>query len=96
MGIDLGKVCHWATVKVNGKVAAKLWCKPYSCDITGFLKRGENRIEVAVTSTVYNQLVLDAAKPAAERTTWTIVGPRADAPPADAGLFGPVTLTYGR
>ena len=79
-------------MKVNGEVAARLWCEPYACDITKFLKKGKNRIEVEVTSTLYNQLVLDAAKPEAERTTWTIAGPKADAPLADAGLYGPVTL----
>ena len=94
--LDLGKVCSWATVSVNGRVAAKLWCRPYSCDITRFLKRGENRIEVAVTSTIYNRLVTDAGKPETERRTWTMCGPTATSPLADAGLLGPVTLTYGR
>ena len=101
--LDLGKVCHWATIKVNGEEPARfwrepnrLWCEPYRYDITEFLKDGENAVEVEVTSTIYNQLVLDAAKPEAERTTWTVCGPKADAPLADAGLYGPVTLKVTR
>ena len=94
--LSLGKVCHWATVRVNGKEAARLWCEPYNCDITEFTRGGKNEIEVEVTSTIYNQLVLDAAKPEAERTTWTLCGPKADAPLADAGLYGPVTLKVTR
>ena len=90
--LDLGKVCHWATVKVNGEVVARLWCEPYACDVTKFLKKGLNKIEVEVTSTIYNQLVLDAAKPEAARKTWTMFGPKKGAPLADAGLYGPVTL----
>ena len=94
--LSLGKVCHWATVRVNGKETARLWCEPYDCDITAFTRDGKNEIEVEVTSTIYNQLVLDAAKPEAERTTWTLCGPKADAPLADAGLYGPVTLKVTR
>ena len=56
------------------------------------MKAGENRLRIEVTSTIYNQLVLDAAKPKADRKTWVLGGPKADAPLADAGLYGPVTL----
>ena len=90
--LDLGKVCNWATVRVNGQTAAKLWSKPYSCDITKFVKAGENTIEVEVTSTIYNQLVIDAKKPEAERQTWTLHGPKGSASFADAGLYGPVVI----
>ena len=92
--LDLGKVCHWATVKVNGKEAARLWCEPYMCDITEHLHAGENRVEVEVTSTIYNRLVLDAAKPENERKTWTIAGPEKDAPLHEAGLLGPIVLRF--
>ena len=90
--LDLGKVCHWATVKVNGKVAARLWSEPYQCDVTPYLKEGANQLEVEVTAPIHNRLVLDARKPAAERTTWTLAGPDKDEKLAEAGLLGPVTL----
>ena len=90
--LDLGKVCSWATVSVNGKTVEMLWCRPYRCDVTDYLKDGDNEIVVEITSTIHNQLALDAAKPEAERRTWALGGPKAGAPLADAGLYGPVTL----
>ena len=94
--LSLGAVHDWATVKVNGRKAARLWCEPYRCDITEFIKDGKNEIEIEVTSTIHNRLVLDAAKPEAKRTTWALGGPKAGAPLAEAGLCGPVTLKVTR
>lgn len=90
--LNLGDVRSWATVFVNDREVARLWCPPYACDISDFVKPGENRLRIEVTSTIYNRLVLDAAKPEADRKTWVLGGPKADAPLADAGLYGPVTL----
>ena len=90
--LELGKVCHWATVKVNGKGVAHLWSEPYRCDVTPFLQDGENGLEIEVTAPIHNRLVLDAGKPVAERTTWTPVGPGKDEKLSEAGLLGPVSL----
>ena len=92
--LDLGRVCHWATVSVNGERVAKLWCEPYRCDLTAALKEGENEVRVDVTSTWYNRLVYDAGLPEAMRKTWTIAGPKKDAPLHDSGLIGPVRLIW--
>ena len=92
--LDLGRVRDWATVKVNGRTAGRLWCAPYACDIADMTKPGKNVIEVEVTSTIYNKLVSDAGKSEADRTTWTMCGPSADAKYADAGLYGPVRLRF--
>ena len=35
--LDLGKVRDWATVSVNGRKVADLWCEPYVCDISQFV-----------------------------------------------------------
>ena len=91
--LSLGEVRDWATVFVNGAEVARLWCEPYECDISKFVRPGPNEIKVAVTSTIYNQLVVDAAKPEAERATWTLCGPKAGSPLAKAGLYDEVTLT---
>ena len=40
----------------------------------------------------HNLKASKAAKPEADRKTWVLGGPKADAPLADAGLYGPVTL----
>ena len=90
--LDLGEVHSWATVKVNGREAARLWCRPYRCDISEFVRDGENEISVEVTSTWRNRLIREAALPEAKRTTWVIDGPAADAPLVPEGLLGPVRL----
>jgi len=90
--LDLGRVLNWATVRVNGREVAKLWCEPYRCDIGAYLAEGENEIGVDVTSTWYNRLVYDAGQPEDKRQTWTLHGPGKDAPLHDSGLIGPVAL----
>ena len=90
--LSLGDVEDWAEVFVNGRKAAMLWCEPYACDLRPFLKDGANEIRVEVTSTWYNRLVHDAGLPEAERKTWTIAGPKADAGFRKSGLVGPIRL----
>ena len=90
--LDLGQVANWAKVFVNGREVSDLWCEPYRCDLSGFVKDGENEIRVDVTSTWFNRLVYDAGLPVEERRTWTIAGPKADMPLGDSGLIGPVRL----
>jgi hypothetical protein len=51
---------------------------------------------VKVTNTWFNRLAYDAALPEAQRRTWTIRGPAANAPLEPAGLIGPVVLRIGR
>lgn len=94
MILALGDVRHWATVKVNGREAARLWCAPYACDIAPFAKAGRNEIEIDVVTTWYNTLVHEASLPETERTTWTLAGPKEHAPLHPAGLLGPVELTF--
>ena len=93
--LSLGDVRDWAEVTVNGKSVATLWCAPYVCELTPFLKGGENSLRVTVTSTWYNRLVHDAALPVEDRKSWTICGPRADSPTHPSGLMGPVAIHCG-
>ena len=93
--IDLGKVRDWATVYVNGRKVADLWCEPYACDIAPYVESGRSTsIRVEVVSTWYNALVEDAKLPEKDRRTWTLFGPKADAKYHDAGLFGLVRLEF--
>jgi hypothetical protein len=93
--LDLGEVKAWATVFVDDKKVADLWCAPYSCDITRFVKAGSvSQIRVKVVSTWYNALVEDAKKSVKERKTWTKFGPDENAQIRKAGLLGPVSLNY--
>ena len=93
--LNLGKVRDWATVYVNGRKAADLWCEPYACDISQFVEKGRSAsIRVEVISTWYNALVEDAKLPEERRRTWTLFGPKSDANYHAAGLLGPVSIQF--
>ena len=96
--LDLGEVRDFARVYVNGREVAALWAEPYRCDITPYVKEGENEIRVEVTSTWFNRLVYDFSQPPEKRKTWTIwtaknvpcLKPNAGL--RTSGLMGPVRL----
>lgn len=92
--LDLGKVSMIAEVFINDQKVRTLWCCPYVANITSFINEGKNKLQVKVTSTWFNRLVYDASLPEAERKTWTIAGPSADAQLKEYGLLGPVNLKY--
>ena len=92
--LDLGKVSMIAVVKVNGEEVATLWYPPYKVDIADYVQQGENTLTVEVTSTWYNRLVYDAGRPEAERKTWTLEGPAANAGYHHSGLMGDVIIKY--
>lgn len=75
--LDLGTVDATCEVTVNGQQVDILMNTPYRLDITDFARKGENKIEVLVYSTLSNHY---QSIPSAYRGT-----PR-------AGLIGPVTL----
>lgn len=86
-----------AEVIVNGQSAGIVWCSPWDIDITRLLKKGKNRIEIRVSSTMWNRLVGDALKPEDERLMWQTT-PLAK--PGDrlvpSGLVGEVTINEYR
>ena len=92
--LDLGKVSMIAEVFLNDQKVRTLWCTPYEADITEFIKEGENKLQIKVTSTWFNRLSYDASLPEAERKTWTISGPSAGSQLKEYGLLGPVNLKY--
>ena len=47
--------CH-ATIRINGKLAGELYWHPFELDIAGFLKPGENTIEIKLTNGLRNLL----------------------------------------
>ena len=61
--LDLGVLNDIAQVRVNGKKAGVLWYPPYTADITGLLKAGDNQLEIAVTNNWANQLIGDEQEP---------------------------------
>jgi hypothetical protein len=92
--LDLGNVEFIAAVKLNGKPVRTLWAPPYRLDLSGLAQSGKNTLEIDVTSTWYNRLAYDNARPAAQRKTWTLGGPRG-AKRFPYGLLGPVVLRLG-
>lgn len=57
--LHLGTVKNLAQVSINGKPVAHLWKKPFRCDITPYIIKGENRLEIAVTNLWPNRMIGD-------------------------------------
>jgi hypothetical protein len=100
--LDLGFVGDIATLRLNGRDVGILWKPPYLAEVTGFLKHGENLLEVEVTNQWVNRLIGDWKLPPSERKTGTNLmeskhSQRLKRPDADpylraSGLMGPVEL----
>ena len=92
--IDLGKVMVMAKVKVNGEYAGGVWTAPYRLNITSFLKKGSNTVEVEVVNCWRNRLIGEkSAIPEAERFTFqTSTYLDANSELQSSGLLGPVKI----
>ena len=65
---------------MNGQVAATLIAPPWNCDITGFIKPGENELSITVANTLANHYSVG------------IPSPYAFDHQTPSGLMGPVRL----
>jgi hypothetical protein len=91
--LDLGNVCYLAEVYVNGKNLGILWHAPYQLDITDALQKGNNDIEVRVTSLWRNRIIGDQQPGCKQTYTYTSYKfYRANSKLIPAGLLGPVKL----
>ena len=94
--LDLGRVESIAKVVVNGKTVRTLWCEPFRCDITPFVKPGTNTLRIEVTNTWRNRVIYDLGQPEKDRKTWIIYKPGYNPSPTDSftpsGILGPVFL----
>jgi hypothetical protein len=87
--IDLGKVRDLAEVKVNGKAAGMVWAPPYRVEVTGALRPGANKLEIAVTNEWTNRQIGDRALPVEKRILAQPGGPaRPGAAGGGGGGFG--------
>ncbi len=84
--LDLGEVRDVAEVTVNGKHAATLLLRPYQADVTDFVHAGENVLEVVVTNSLFNSMVLRDPRPFRPGPTENLSGLMS------AGLIGPVQI----
>lgn len=61
--LSLGRVENIATVSVNGSDSVVLWKAPYEYDVTGLLRKGENRVVIKVTNLYPNRIIGDESLP---------------------------------
>ncbi|MDR2038466.1 MAG: glycoside hydrolase family 2 [Bacteroidales bacterium] len=91
--IDLGKVNVMAKVKINGKYAGGAWTAPYRINVSPYIQKGENTIEVEVVNTWVNRLLGDSKLPENERVVYSDKSPwKNDSQAQASGLTGPVQL----
>lgn len=84
-----------AQVFVNGHEAGTAWCSPWQVDITPYIRKGRNRLEVRVANCLWNRLVGDANRPETERLmqqTTPLANPADSLLPS--GLMGTVKILY--
>jgi len=92
--LSLPQVNNIATVTINGKEAMTLWTPPYEINISKWVRKGTNTIEIAVTNTWHNRLIGDNLLPPGQRKTFTTAPFRLQAKPLQpAGLIGEVRIT---
>jgi hypothetical protein len=93
--IDIGELSEVAELYLNGQPLGITWAKPHRFDITGFIKNGENLMEIKVANTWCNRIIGDAIT--GEKYTSTNIT-RVDlltwdqVPLNPSGLLGPVTV----
>jgi hypothetical protein len=78
--LDLGKVCDGVSVTINNKEIVSLIASPYECDITDYVKAGENLLHFELFNSLANRF---AQLPNASSNGIFI---------REAGLFGPVRI----
>lgn len=62
--LDLGRADCMAQVRLNGIETGTLWTAPWSLDISGAVKAGENELEIRVVNLWPNRLIGDEQYPA--------------------------------
>ena len=91
--LDLGHVMVMAKVTLNGQYVGGVWTFPYRLNVTEYLKKGENKLEITVVNNWQNRLIGDQHLPEDQRPTWTTINPwKADSPLQSSGLLGPVEI----
>lgn len=91
--LDLGDVKAIAKIKVNDRYVGGVWTYPYSLDITDYVVKGQNKIEIKVVNAWANGLIGDQSLDEKDRLTWAIENPYTkESPLHSSGLLGPVKI----
>jgi hypothetical protein len=107
--LQLGQVGCIGRVRLNGEDLGVIWTDPWTADLSGVARPGNNLLEVDVANVWQNRLIGDAGLPESERRTRTNVvlenGERTRRyrcssinsidPLTPSGLIGPVRLEFG-
>jgi hypothetical protein len=107
--LQLGDVKYVARVRINRKDLGVVWTAPWTADLSGGVREGENELEIDVTNLWANRLIGDAALAPERRRTRTNIhlqnhrgtlkpyqGYGADDPLLPSGLLGPARLEFGQ
>lgn len=78
--LDLGVLNDWCTLSINNKYVGKRIFSPWTFDVTGFMKAGENKISIQVANSLSNTF---AENGKLTNTKYFV---------QSYGLFGPVVL----
>lgn len=93
--LEVGKATAMAKVWINGQYAGGVWSAPYRVDISKFVHKGKNKVEIRVVNTWVNRLIGDANLPEDKRNTHCNVRTlKADTPLQSSGITGPATIIY--
>lgn len=91
--LDLGDVSVMARVNLNGEDLGILWVAPWTVDISGKLRQGENTLSIEVVNLWQNRMVGDLrGEPGKRRTYTTWNHYTAEDPLLKSGLLGPVRV----
>jgi hypothetical protein len=91
--LDLGQLRNVAEATLNGQPLGIRWKPPFTYDVTSSVRPGRNTLEVRITNVWANRLAGDANLPRDQRVT-RIAQKVGLGGPEEAGLFGPVRLTF--
>ena len=93
--ISLGEVNCLANIYLNGKEVGGVWTNPWILEISDYLMKGKNRLEIDVTNTWVNRLIGDRSVSESNRMTWVTENPYHSSDPLmPSGLLGPVELLH--
>ena len=93
--LDFGEVHEIADVEVNGEHAGVLWKRPYTLDVSRWVKPGENALAVRVTNLLINRVLgqPDPDYSALEPLRFPLPDEKKKiAHPLPSGLLGPVRI----
>ncbi len=67
--LKLPKGDFWAEIYLNSHKVGTIWCSPWNIDISKYIKKGENNIEIHITNAWTNRMIGDLSLPTKDRIT---------------------------